>query len=338
MQINNHVGGRSIMIRFGVIGTNWITERFLAAASELEDFSLEAVYSRKEETALAFATKHGAAHTYTSVEELANSPYVDAIYIASPNSFHAEHAITCMNGGKHVICEKPLASNTQELEAMLKASKENNVFLMEAMKSAFLPNFKAIQANIGKIGKVRRYFASYCQYSSRYDAYKKGEVLNAFNPTFSNGALMDIGVYCIYPLIVLFGEPKSLKANAIMLESGVDGEGSVLFQYDEMDAIVMYSKISNSYVPSEIQGENGSIVIDNINTPRKVEIYYKDGSVEDISEDQHQNAMFYEVKEFIEYLKQDNKELNLTDNHARTVARVSEEIRKQIGLIFPADE
>ncbi|WP_458339829.1 Gfo/Idh/MocA family protein, partial [Clostridium perfringens] len=137
--------------------------------------------------------------------------------------------------------------------------------------------------NLYKIGKVRKYFASYCQYSSRYDKYKAGEVLNAFKKELSNGAIMDIGVYCIAPMINLFGKPKTIKADGIMLETGVDGEGSVVFGYDDMDGAVIYSKISNSYLPSEIQGEEGSIIIDRINTFEKVKIVYRDGREEDLT-------------------------------------------------------
>src|SRR5690606_34444908 len=123
------------------------------------------------------------------------------------------------------------------------------------------PNFEAIQHSLNKIGQVRRFVANYCQYSSRYDAYKQGTVLNAFNPVYSNGALMDLGMYCLYPMTVLFGQPKQIQASAVMLESGVDGEGTVLMKYDQLEAVAMYSKITNSMLPSEIQGENGSIII-----------------------------------------------------------------------------
>ncbi|MBB6454952.1 putative dehydrogenase [Salirhabdus euzebyi] len=326
------------MIRFGVIGTNWITTRFLDAASNIEDFSLVAVYSRTEQKAEEFAEKHGATLTFTSIEKFAASKEIDAVYIASPNSFHAEQAIICMNAGKHVMCEKPLASNVKEVVKMVEAAKKNGVLLMEALKTSFLPNFISIQDNLHKIGKVRRFFASYCQYSSRYDAYKQGTVLNAFNPKFSNGALMDIGVYCIYPLVVLFGEPKSIKANGIMLSSGVDGEGSVLLQYEEMDAIIMYSKIADSYVSSEIQGEDGNIIIDQINNLGKVEIKYRDGRVEDITQTQHDNTMFYEAKEFIDLIKHHKTESTRNSfNHSLLTAKISEQVRKQNGIVYPAD-
>lgn len=287
------------MVRFGVIGTNWITERLLEAANDVEDFKLTAVYSRTISRAEEFASKYGVTKIFTNLKEMAVSQEIDAVYIATPNSYHAEQAILFLQNGKHVLCEKPLAVNATEVARMIQAAKDHNALLMEAMKSTLLPNFKVIQDNLHKIGPIRRYFASYCQYSSRYDKYKEGIVLNAFNPEFANGSLMDLGVYCLYPLITLFGEPKEVKATGIMLDSGVDGEGSVILKYDDKDAIVMYSKITNSYLPSEIQGEKGSIMIDKIHTAEKVEIHYTDGTVEQLTVDQSHPAMYYEVKEFM---------------------------------------
>jgi predicted dehydrogenase len=326
------------MIRFGVIGTNWITEELIKAARETEGFVLTAVYSRTEEKAKEFAVKFDIPNIFTDIESMAKSDAVDAVYIASPNSFHKSHAILCMNHGKHVLCEKPMASNAAELQEMIAAAKKNKVLLMEALKSTLLPNFRAIQENLHKIGPIRRYFASYCQYSSRYDAYKQGTILNAFNPLFSNGSLMDLGIYCIYPLVVLFGKPDLVKGNAIKLDSGVDGEGSILLKYEGMDAVIMHSKMTNSYVPSEIQGESGTMIIDKINTPEKVEIYYKDGTIEDITASQTGKSMQYEVKEFIDLIKKDKLESsNNSHLNSLTAMEIMDETRRQTGIVYPAD-
>ena len=327
------------MVRFGVIGTNWITEDFIRAASKVEGFSLTAVYSRTSEKAEEFANKFNIKHTFTDLKEFASSAEFDAVYLASPNSLHASQAILCMENGKHVLCEKPMASNTKEISEMIKVANEQSVVLMEALKTTLVPNFLAIKENLHKIGQVRRYFSSYCQYSSRYDKYKEGIVLNAFNPAFSNGALMDIGIYCVYPAVTLFGEPKKVQATSYMLESGVDGEGSILLTYDEMDAVIMYSKISNSYVPSEIQGENGSIIIDKMNTPESVKIHYRDGTVEDITRSQDSDDMYYEAKEFVDLVtsKQQQSESNSHQNTLIT-AKIIEDARNQVGLIYPADK
>ncbi|WP_246943167.1 Gfo/Idh/MocA family protein [Bacillus pinisoli] len=326
-------------MKFAVIGTNWITDRFLEAVKDLDEFELTAVYSRTKEKASEFAEKYNIRYTFTDYNEMAKSNVIDAVYIASPNSLHNEQAQVFLNHGKHVLCEKPLASNVRETEEMIKVAKQNKVLLMEAMRTTVHPNFKQIQENLYKIGKIRRYFASYCKYSSRYDAFKEGTVLNAFKPEFSNGSLMDLGVYCIYPMIALFGEPKDIKATGIMLSSGVDGSGSILAQYEEMDAVIMHSKINDSFLPSEIQGELGSMLIyDNISSPEKVEIKYKDGTTEKISIVREQPEMYYEAEEFIKLIKEGStmSTINSFKNSLQT-ARVMEMARKQLGLIYPAD-
>lgn len=326
------------MIRFGIIGTNWITESFLQAASQHPDFQLTAVYSRTQEKASEFAAKYGIDLTFTSLEEMAKSDAIDAVYIASPNSYHAEQAILLMENKKHVLCEKPIASNARELRKMIETAKEHDVLLMEALKTTFLPNFQAIKNNIHKIGQVRRFFASYCQYSSRYDAYKEGTILNAFKPEFSNGSLMDIGVYCLYPAVALFGKPKEIKASGFLLATGVDAEGSLVLQYEDKDVILMFSKITNSFVQSEVQGEEGSIVFDKLNPPEDVKIRYRNGEVEDIAQEQVNHPMFYETKEFIELLQNGKRESSINSYEVSLqVMEILDEARKQMGVVYPSD-
>ncbi|RAP76810.1 Gfo/Idh/MocA family protein [Paenibacillus montanisoli] len=326
------------MIRFGVIGTNWITDHFIEAAGEIEGFALTAVYSRTEERAAAFAGKHGIPNTFTDAAAMAASDVIDAVYIASPTSTHAEQAILFMSKGKHVLCEKPAASNARELQQMIEAAERYDVVFMEAMKSTLLPGFQAVAANLPQLGKIRRYFASYCQYSSRYDAYRAGQVLNAFKPEYSNGALMDLGVYCVFPMIVLFGKPEEVRASGYMLESGVDGQGSLIAKYPGMEASIMYSKISNSSLLAEIQGEEGTMTIDSINIPRKVQIHYRDGRIEDVSRPTDRHTMSYEVEEFMELIRSGERQSKL-NSHANSLAvmQVLDEARRQQGLVFPAD-
>ncbi|SFD02641.1 Gfo/Idh/MocA family protein [Clostridium uliginosum] len=328
----------SKIIRFGIVGTNFITENFLSAGALEKNFSLNAIFSRSEEKAKEFASKYGVENTFTDLEKMANSDLIDAVYIASPNALHCKYSKLFLEHKKHVFCEKPIASNEKEVKEMLEIAKKNNVVLMEGMKTTLLPNFKKIKDNLHKIGKVRRYFASYCQYSSRYDKYKEGIVINAFKPELSNGAVMDIGIYTIYPMVCLFGIPNKIKANAIMLESGVDAQGSAIFDYDDMDGMVIYSKISNSYLPSEIQGEEGSIIIDHINTMENISIMYKDGTTEVISESQEKYDMIYEIQEFIQIINDNLLESNVNSNsNSLETIKILQEIRHQVGVVFPAD-
>lgn len=326
------------MIRFGVIGTSNISREFIRCAILEEDCCLNAFYSRSKEKAQAFADEYSVNNTFTNLNNMAQSKVIDAVYIASPNSFHASQAIQFMKNNKHVLCEKPIASNSRELREMITTAKQNNVVFMEAMKTTLLPNFKAIKDNLHKIGEIRRYFASYCKYSSRYDAYKSGKNPNTFNPQFSNGSLMDIGVYCIYPAIALFGKPNSISAQALILDSGVDGMGNLHLKYDTKDALIIHSKITDSYAASEIQGEKGTIVIDKIHTPEKIEILYRNGEVENITKPQIKDVMRYEIKEFINLIKDGKLESNVNSHRlSADVMHVMETARKQFGLIYPAD-
>lgn len=335
-------------VRFGVVGTNFITDWVIAGAREDSRFELAAVCSRTRERGEEFAAKHNIPHIFTSLEEMASSDKVDAIYIASPNYMHAEQSILAMSHGKHVLCEKPLASNAREAKEMIAASEQFGVALMEAMKSTLSPNFRAVKENLHRIGTPRRYFASFCQYSSRYDKYKEGVVLNAFRPELSNGAMMDIGVYTIYPLVALFGKPQSISAQGIILSSGADGQGAVNMQYDGLNATVLYSKIANSQLPAEIQGEEGNILIDRIQTPVNVRFYPRQAPAsghekrvegELLCRKESHNEYYYEIREFIDMILSGRRESEI-NSHATSLAtmEIIDEVRRQIGVHYPADD
>ncbi|WP_346355875.1 Gfo/Idh/MocA family oxidoreductase [Azotosporobacter soli] len=326
------------MIRFGIIGTSWISEAFLTALCQVEGACVTAVYSRTLEKAREFAARHGAEHSFCELADLAASDALDAVYIASPNSLHAAQAIFLLERGKHVLCEKPIAANSRELQAMIDAAQASGTLLMEAMKSSFLPNWQAVRDNIGRIGQVRRFVSVKCQYSSRYDLFKAGKPTNTFEPAFANGSLMDIGVYALYPILSLFGEPQTIQADGMLLSSGVDGQGSVTLRYPEMDAMALHSKVADSKLPSEIQGEEGTIIIDKISTPGKVTLLLRDGRSEDLSRTQEKHLMAYEIEEFCALLRAGRTESSVNSHAlALQVMRVLDEARRQVGVVFPAD-
>lgn len=326
-------------IRFGIIGTNFIVDWILEAARLDPRFEAVAIYSRTQEQADAFATKHNIPHTYTDLGEMAKSPLIDAVYIASPNYCHASQSILFMEYGKHVLCEKPIASNTQETLQMINCSIKNRVTLMEAMKSTLTPGFSAIKDNLCKIGTIRRYFASYCQYSSRYDKLKSGELPNAFNPDLSNGAVMDLGIYTIYPMVVLFGKPTKISASGLLLHTGVDGQGAINFEYPNMNATVIYSKIVDSFLPTEIQGEDGVIITDRINSIKDVSIGFRNGYKENISPIDDRNEYYYEIAEFINLIESQKVESSINSHQNSLITiEIIDEIRSQLGISFPADK
>lgn len=327
------------MIRFAVIGTNWITKRFVDAAHESGVMTLTAVYSRKLETAKEFADEYDVDAVFDSLEEMAGSDLIDAVYIASPNSMHAQQSKLFLNYKKHVICEKPAASNLKEFEQVAATAKQNNAVYFEAFKTAYLPNFKLIKSELSQIGRLRKVFFNYCQYSSRYQRYLNGENPNTFNPEFSNGSIMDIGFYCVASAVALFGEPTKITATAALLESGVDALGTVILNYDGFDAVIMHSKVSDTRLDSEIQGEDGTITIKHLSNAETVHLHLRagiDGIFEDLTLEQHENTMRYEA-EFFANLIANNKVDNPDLERARITSKVLTEIRRQTGVVFPAD-
>ena len=334
-------------IRFGVVGTNNITDWVIAGGRQDERFELTAVCSRTQERAEEFAAKHGIPHSFTSLEEMASSPLIDAVYIATPNYVHAEQSILCMNHGKHVLCEKPFASNAKEVRLMIEAAKKNKVTLMEAMISTLNPNFAIAKERMKDLGTIRRYFASYCQYSSRYDKFKEGIILNAFKPELSNGAVMDIGIYTIYPMVALFGKPQQIEAQGVVLHTGADGQGAVNFQYEGMNATVLYSKIANSALPTEIEGEAGNLLLDKIHITKQVDFIPRQVTAQGKEQENHcqsigvpleKSEYYYEIAEFINLIEQGKQESNVNSwENSLTTLEIIDEIRRQLGVHYPAD-
>ncbi len=325
------------MLRLAIIGTNWITERFVQAALEVKEFELTAVYSRDAAKAAEFAAPFNSqAECFTDLQAMAQSDAFDAVYIASPNSLHYEQSVLMLEHGKHVICEKPIASNITQAEHMYQVAETNNVVLFEAFKTEYLPNFALIHEHLPKLGRVHKTFINYCQYSSRYQRYLDGENPNTFNPAFSNGSIMDIGFYCVSSAVALFGEPKSVKASAHLLDSGVDAHGTVILSYDDQDVVLSHSKVSDSNIPSEIQGEAGSMIIEHISECDHVILKLRGEEPVRIEVPQVENTMTYEASVFAEQIKQ-GKLCEKAKARALGVSRITTEVRKQTGVVFPAD-
>ena len=295
-----------------------------------------AVYSRSLDKARDFAAEYQVTDVYDDLELMAKNPEIDAIYIASPNALHASQAEQCIKQGKHVIGEKPLTSNISETENLIATAKANNVVLFEAMKTCYLPNFDVCKKALSSLGKLRRAHLTYCQYSSRYQKYLDGENPNTFNPEFSNGSVMDIGIYPLSFALALFGKPTSINATGSLLASGVDAHGSLTLSYGDFEVLITHSKVSNSFTPSEIQGEKGAMLIEHISDCNKVTLAKKGEPLINITEQQLENTMHYEASVFADLI-QNNQVEHSGLERARLVSEVLTEARKLVGVVFPAD-
>lgn len=204
---------------------------------------------------------------------------------------------------------------------MIACALKHQVVLFKAFKTAYLPNFLLL---------------NYCQYPSRYDKYLAGENPNTFNPQFSNGSIMDIGFYPLTAAVTLWREPARVQASASLLQNGVDGHGTVILDYGDFDVTLLHSKVSQSTLPSEIQGETGSLLIEKIGEFQGVTLVARNGNQQDLGQLQHINSMLYEAHAFADRIAQrqiDHSGLAIT----RSTAHLLTEIRRQTGVVFPAD-
>lgn len=321
-------------MKIGVIGSNFVSDWLCQAVQETGCFTLAAMYSRKKETGEAFAAKYGIPAVYTDMEAFLSSD-IDAVYIASPNYCHAPQAIDALRHGKHVLCEKPIATSFAEWQAMEQAARDNDRVLLEAMRPAFDPAIAVVQENLARLGTIRRAVFEYCQYSSRYDKFKAGEVMNAFNPALGNAAIMDIGVYAVHVCLMLFGKPSAVQSKSVLLSNGMEGMGTIFLPYDEMgfQAEVVYAKIIDSVNPSVITGENGSITIDKLSQPGLVTLRLRGKEPEVLFTKETDNNMIYQVRAFAELIQRGEVEHGYKKISAMEM-EVLDTVREQNGIYF----
>lgn len=252
------------MIKYAVIGRGRIADTFIQGASLSGRLELEAIYSRNEETGREYAKKHGACKVYTDFSDLVNDKEIEAVYIASPNSCHEWQSELLLKGGKHVICEKPIVTSAEGYAKLKALADSLGLIYMEAIIPIFGKSRSRIKEALEKIGNIAMARMDYCQISSRYDAFMRGEHVNIFDMSLAAGTLMDLGIYCVYAAVDLFGAPKNIKATASYLYNGADGSGSAIFEYETFPAVLTYSKVGQSMAPCEIVGDKGSIIIDRV--------------------------------------------------------------------------
>ena len=320
------------MYRFAVIGRNFVVEDFLRAAAQVGEVQAVGVYSRRAQTAQAFAAAHNMTRTYTSIGDLAADGDIDFVYVASPNACHEAQTVELLRAGKHVLVEKPAAPTLDAFRRMRQAAQENSRVLMEAMMPMHMPALNAIRTFLPQIAPVRFASFPYCQYSSRYDKFKRGVVENAFDPTLGNGALMDIGVYCVAMMTALFGLPQNVTGQCLFLPQSIDGCGSLTAQYDGTLCSVRYSKITDGDLACEIQGENGCIRIDRASRPRTVTCTLRHGVAQTFTTPDGTADMTYELRDFVRLLDGADATpfLTITDQ----ILAVTDASRRVMGVDF----
>lgn len=325
-------------MRLGIIGRNFVVDWMLAAAEQAPEIQPTAIYSRSLETGREFAEKYGLVHVFDKPEDLAACPEVDAVYIASPICCHFAQSKLMLEHGKHVLCEKPVTTNGRELRILLDTAKQHGVVFLEAMRLIHDDALEVIQNALPRIGKLRRVTFEFTQYSSRYDRIRAGvRGLNAFDPSLSNGSIMDMGCYPVSAIAHLFGRPLAVHGACAKLDTGFDANGIILMQYPEFVAEAVYSKVSKQVAPTTLMGEDGSILLDDINHIRRIWLEPRKGGTEELSyTEKLPNNMMYELRHFCQMVR---GELDPTPwNETSVIAmEIMDKARRDMDIVFPVE-
>lgn len=329
------------MLRFATIGSGWITDEYIHGAKDSGLWELSAVYSRDRARGEAYAQKHGAKLVFTDIEGLATCKEVDAVYIASPNAAHYSQCKALLQAGKHVICEKPLCAQAQKVRELVTLAEEKNLVFLEAIMFMHLPQRAVLEEALQKIGQLSLAKIDFCQRSSKLDSFLEGQVPNIFNPQLETGSLMDLGVYCVYPALHLFGKPESFTADAIKLNTGADGNGIITMKYPDKLVTLTYSKLGQAGANTDFQGNEGTVYVESISRLANISLWHKDGSTEKIyGEDEKYKLMGWEAKDFHRYITEPEKsreEYAHCKELSIWVAEFLEEARRHLGIRFESD-
>lgn len=322
-------------MKYGIIGTGWISEAFIEGARLFCNADIAAVYSRTEGRGREFAEKNSIAEVYTDLDAFAESD-IDAAYIASPNSFHYAQSKKLLLAGKHVICEKPITVEPEELSELQALAAKKGLIYMEAIMYMHNPVREKFREAVEKLGRVTSAHFDFSQLSSKYPAYLRGENPNIFNPAFATGGLMDLGIYCIYPAVDLFGLPDEISAKSVFLDSGADGSGSIIFSYADKVITFTYSKTAQDRSGSQILGDKGTLKTASISKLTGMELIAESGEKYSIHGDTPKSELMgYEAAAFEGFIRGEQLEkYSLSSERALQVSRLMKSIRQAAGIRF----
>lgn len=318
-------------IKWGVLGTGGIARQFTEDVIKHTEMTISAVGSRSIESAKAFASLHSGIQSYGSYEELVASD-VDAIYVATPHQLHESNTILALNSGKPVLCEKPFAINSTQAIAMASAAKENNLLLMEAMWTRYLPHIQKVRELIHELGDIRNVQADH------------GEPLlhvkRMTDSNYAGGALLDLGIYPVSFTHFVFGKPEKITAKSF-IKDGVDIQTSAIFEYDGgREAVINTTMDVRTPTTASINGTKARLELDTwFYKPTSMRLVYSDGKFVEFKNEYRGHGLREQAIYFEKMLitnKKDSELLPLAESIS--IMETMDEIRNQVALKFPMEK
>lgn len=322
--------------KVGIIGAGGIAVKMTNSITPLDGYEIHAIASRSLEKAQAFAAEYGIAKAYGSYEELVKDPEIDLVYIATPHSFHYEHAMLAIRHHKPVLVEKTFTANTALAEKLIAAAHQENVFITEAIWTRYMPlSFKVKELmDSGVIGEPRLLTATLC--------YKLDHKPRIILPELCGGALFDLGVYVINFARMYFGtDIVRTVSNCHHGAHNLDMMEAISLSYaDGRMANLQAGALCLNDRQGIISGTEGYIRVDNVNCPELIEVYRNYELVERIERPADMITGYeYEVIECRRCIEAGLIESPMMP-HQETIdiMRQMDALRKEWGVTYPTDE
>jgi len=322
-------------LRWGILGAGHIAGDFADAVNAHTRAQLVAVGSRNRDRSERFATAHGIPTTHIGYRDLVEDTQVDAVYVATPHSEHREHALLAIAAGKHVLVEKSFTRNAGEAEEVFAAAKAAGVFVMEAMWTRFLPHVAALHQLIdaGEIGEVVNLSADHGQW------FPVNPTSRLFDPALAGGALLDLGVYPVSFAHDFLGVPDAVHATGSLTETGVDGQVSVVLSYGErVQATLSTTLWAKTPTTASISGTEGFVTVaGSFYTPTSFRVQRNDGRVWTFDHPSPRGLQYEAAEVARRVAAGDTESPRLTWANTLEVMRTLDEVRAQIGLVYPGE-
>jgi predicted dehydrogenase len=323
-------------IGWGILATGGIAHLFTNDLV-LNGFQVQAVGSRSQESADAFAAEFGIPTAHASYEALVADPDVDIVYVSTPHPFHAENARLALNAGKHVLIEKPIAMNAREAREIMDLAASKGLLALEGMWTRFLPHMARIREILeaGTLGDVHTLIADHSQDLSDDPTHR----LNSL--ALGGGALLDLGIYPVSFASALFGRPETILASATFKETGVDAQVATIFRYPG-GQIASTLSASDTKGPNTatILGTDGRIDIDHVwYTPTDFRVLNSANEViETFTAEVTGRGMHYQAAEAEQLIRAGKISSDiLPTEETVAIMETLDAVREQIGLRYPGE-
>lgn len=324
-------------IRWAIMGTGYIANRFAQGMMEVGDATLAAVVSRNEARGSAFAERYRGEAVYADLQAMLSAVKPDVLYVATPNDCHYAAIVTALNAGVNVLSEKPMVDNRRQLDEVLALAKEKDLFLMEGMWTRCFPAVRQARRWIaeGKIGKpltVRAFFEMRAN-PDDWQWWKAGL-------EHAGGALRDVGIYSLAMADMVFGRMPEQSYSAMESNGEVDQSFHMLLDYgDGQHAFVGGAFNQDGNTEVEISGEKGRILIGpEFWDPTTARLLLSGGGEERFEQPYPATGFQYEIEAVQQCLREGKKQCPHFDwNDSIRVTDQIEAARKRWGIVYKAD-